>query len=188
MRTQQLAGRPIATVGLGDVSLARSAKRGREPAEVVRRVHDALEASLDLIDVAPEEDSERAVGDAVRALRQRDHAIVATRVPELPKQELPPRYLVERVEASLRATKLDVMPLVQLPLRASWLLLPQWPELVATCARLVREGKVMHWGVRVSETSADPVPAVGPAARTASADPVDIIVPHPAQNATTSGT
>ena len=160
MRTQQLAGRPIATVGLGDVSLARSAKRGREPSEVVRRVHDALEASLDLIDVAPEEDSERAVGDAVRALRQRDHAIVATRVPELPKQELPPRYLVERVEASLRATKLDVMPLVQLPLRASWLLLPQWPELVATCARLVREGKVMHWGVRVSETSADPVPVV----------------------------
>ena len=160
MRTQQLDGRPIATVGLGDVSLARSAKRGREPAEVVRRVHDALEASLDLIDVAPEEDSERAVGEAVRALRQRDRAIVATRVPELPKQELPPRYLVERVEASLRATKLDVMPLVQLPLRASWLLLPQWPELVATCARLVREGKVMHWGVRVSETSADPVPPV----------------------------
>lgn len=160
MRTQQLAGRPIATVGLGDVSLSRSAKRGREPADVVRRVHDALEASLDLIDVAPEEESERAVGEAVRALRVRDRAIVATRVPELPKHELPPRYIVERVEASLRATKLDVMPLVQLPLRASWLVLPQWPELVATCARLVREGKVLHWGVRVSETSADPVPAV----------------------------
>jgi len=160
MRTRQLAGRSIATVGLGDVSLARSSKRGREPADVVRRVHDALEASIDLIDVAPEEDSERAVGEAVRALRLRDRAIVATRVPELPARDLPLRYIVERVEASLRATKLDVMPLVQLPLRASWLVTPQWPELAATCARLVREGKVLHWGVRVSETSADPVPVV----------------------------
>src|ERR1700753_3602895 len=101
MRTRDLAGRPIATVGLGEVSLARSSKRGREPAEVVRRVHDALEASLDLIDVAPEEDSERAVGEAVRALRMRDRAIVATRVVEvsardLVHERLPPRYLVER--------------------------------------------------------------------------------------------
>ena len=160
MRTRQLAGRPVATVGLGDVSLERSSKRGRDTAEVVRRVHDALEASVDLIDVAPEEDSERAVGEAVRALRVRDRAIVATRVVELPKHELPMRYIVERVEASLRATRLDVMPLVQLPLRASWLVTPQWPELVATCMRLVREGKVLHWGVRVTETSADPVPNV----------------------------
>ena len=160
MRTRQLAGRPIATVGLGDVSLARSSKRGRDAADVVRRVHDALEVSIDLIDVAPEEDSERAVGEAVRALRLRDRAVVATRVPELPTRDLPPRYIVERVEASLRATKLDVMPLVQLPLRASWLVTPQWSELVATCMRLVREGKVLHWGVRVGETSADPVPNV----------------------------
>lgn len=165
MRTRQLAGRPIATVGLGEVSLERASKRGREPAEVVRRVHDALEASLDLIDVAPEEDSERAVGEAVRALRVRDRAIVATRIEtvgarDLVQDRLPPRYVVERVEAALRTTKLDVLPLVQLPLRASWIVTPAWPELVGTCARLVREGKVMHWGVRVSETSADPVPAV----------------------------
>ncbi|MEO6773584.1 MAG: aldo/keto reductase [Kofleriaceae bacterium] len=165
MRTRQLAGRPIATVGLGDVSLVRSSKRGRDPAEVVRRVHDALEAALDLIDVAPEPDSERAVGDAVRALRLRDRAIVATRIPELSARDtanerLPPRYVIERVDASLRATKLDALPLVQLPLRASWVVTSAWPELVGSCARLVRSGKVLHWGVRVSETSADPVPAV----------------------------
>ncbi|MEP6865408.1 MAG: aldo/keto reductase [Deltaproteobacteria bacterium] len=165
MRTRQLAGRPVATVGLGEVSLERSSKRGRDPAEVVRRVHDALEASLDLIDVAPEEDSERAVGEAVRALRLRDRAIVATRVVEVSERDtvqdrLPPRYVTERVEAALRTTRLDVLPLVQLPLRASWIVTPAWPELVGTCARLVREGKVLHWGVRVSETSADPIPAV----------------------------
>lgn len=165
MRTRQLAGRPIASVGLGEVSLERSSKRGRDPAEVVRRIHDALEASLDLVDVAPEEDSERAVGEAVRALRMRDHAIVATRVVDVSSRDavherLPPRYIVERVDASLRATKLDVLPLVQLPLRASWIVTSAWPELVGMCARLVREGKVLSWGVRVSETSADPVPAV----------------------------
>jgi len=165
MRTRQLADRTIATVGLGDVSLERSSKRGRDPAEVVRRVHEALEAEIDLIDVAPEDDSERAVGEAVRALRLRDRAIVATRVRAVSDRDtvqdrLPPRYIVERVDASLRATKLDALPLVQLPLRASWLVTSAWPELVGNCARLVREGKVMSWGVRVSETSADPVPAV----------------------------
>ncbi|HET9989861.1 MAG TPA: aldo/keto reductase [Kofleriaceae bacterium] len=165
MRTRQLAGRPIAAVGLGDVSLERSSKRGRDPAETIRRVHEALEAEIDLIDVAPEDDSERAVGEAVRALRLRDRAIVATRVVAVSERDtvqdrLPRRYIVERVDASLRATKLDALPLVQLPLRASWLVTSAWPELVGNCARLVREGKVMSWGVRVSETSADPVPAV----------------------------
>jgi aryl-alcohol dehydrogenase-like predicted oxidoreductase len=165
MRTRQLAGRPVATVGLGEVSLERSSKRGRDPADVVRRVHDALEASIDLIDVAPEEDSERAVGEAVRALRMRDRAIVATRIVEVSTREsmadrLPVRYLVERIDASLRATKLDALPLVQLPLRASWMVTSPWSELVGTCARLVRDGKVLSWGVRVSETSADPVPVV----------------------------
>ena len=163
MRTRDLAGQPIATVGLGDVSFARSSRRGRDPGDVLRRVHQALEASLDVIDVAPEEDAERAVAEAVRALRVRDRAIVATRLPalaELPSggatrdtllDRLPPRYVVDRVEAGLRATRLDALPLVQLPLRASWRGSSAWPELVGTCARLVREGKVLRWGARGHE-------------------------------------
>jgi aryl-alcohol dehydrogenase-like predicted oxidoreductase len=70
------------------------------------------------------------------------------------------RYVVERVEASLRATKLDVLPLVQLPLRAAWRGSSAWPELVGWCARIIREGKVLNWAVRVGETSRDAMPAI----------------------------
>ena len=118
----------------GSATSASSARRarGRDPAETLRRVHEALEANIDLIDVAPEDDTERAVGDAVRVLRARDRAIVATRLPELTElpggaptrdlmlERLPLRYVIERVDAVLRKTKLDALPLVQLPLHAKW--------------------------------------------------------------------
>jgi aryl-alcohol dehydrogenase-like predicted oxidoreductase len=163
LRTRELAGQTIATVGLGDVSFKRSSKRGRDPAETLRRVHEALEANIDLIDVAPEDDTERAVADAVRVLRARDRAIIATHLPELTElpggaptrdlmlERLPLRYVIERVDAVLRGTKLDALPLVQLPLHAKWRESTAWPELVGTCARLVRDGKVMRWGAIASE-------------------------------------
>ena len=163
MRTRTLAGQSITSVGLGDVSFKRSSRRHRDPAEALRRVHEALEASIDLIDVAPEEDTERAVADAVRALRVRDRAIIATRLPELTElpggaptrdrmlERLPLRYVIERVDSVLRNTKLDALPLVQLPLHASWRTSSAWAELVGTCARLVRDGKVLRWGAIASE-------------------------------------
>ena len=163
MRTRELAGQTIATVGLGDVSYVRSTRRGRDPNEVVRRVHDALEANLDVIDVAPESDTERMVADAVRDLRVRDRAIIATRLDELVQlpsgaptrdlmlERLPVRYVIESVDAVLRNTKLDALPLVQLPLYAKWQSSTAWPELVGTCARLVRDGKVRRWGAIAHE-------------------------------------
>jgi aryl-alcohol dehydrogenase-like predicted oxidoreductase len=158
VRKRELAGQSIATVGLGDVSFKISSKRHRDPAQTLRRVHEALEAGIDLIDVAPEDDTERAVADAVRILRVRDRAIIATRLPELTElpggmptrdrmlERLPLRYVLERVDSVLRATKLDALPLVQLPLRASWRDSTAWPELVGNCQRLIREGKVLRWG------------------------------------------
>lgn len=163
MRTRELAGRSIVSVGLGDVSFKLASKRHRDPGEALRRVHEALEASIDLIDVAPEDDTERAVADAVRALRLRDRAIIATRIPELTElpggaptrdrmlERLPLRYVIERVDAVLRNTKLDALPLVQLPLRAKWRGSSAWAELVGTCDRLVRDGKVLRWGAIASE-------------------------------------
>jgi aryl-alcohol dehydrogenase-like predicted oxidoreductase len=163
VRTRELAGRSIVSVGLGDVSFKLASKRHRDPAEALRRVHEALEASIDLIDVAPEEDTERAVADAVRALRVRDRAIIATRLPELTEmpggaptrdrmlERLPLRYVIERVDAVLRNTKLDALPLVQLPMRAKWRTSTAWAELVGTCERLVRDGKVLRWGAIASE-------------------------------------
>lgn len=151
MRTRSLGGQTIATVGLGDVSLARASARGHDPADLVRRVHEAIEAALDVIDVAPEWDTERMVGDAVRTLRARDRVIVATRVEPLGSRDallerMPIGYLIERVDSALRATKLDALPLVQLPLLASWRTSTAWPELRGTLEGLVHDGKVLRWG------------------------------------------
>jgi hypothetical protein len=61
------------------------------------------------------------------------------------RERLPVPYLLHRVEAALLATRLDALPLVQLPLRPAWLASPAWPDLVGSCARLVEEGKVLTW-------------------------------------------
>lgn len=160
MRTRMLAGRTVAAIGLGDVSFARAAARGRDAGEVVRRMHEALEAAIDVIELAPEPDVERAAGEVVRALRARDRAVIVTRVEVLDArsdglhERLPVGYVRERVEASLRATRLDALPLVQLPLAAAWRREPAWPELIGACERMVGEGKVLAWGAIVATEDA----------------------------------
>jgi len=158
------------SVGIGDVSLAIAAARGVDRAGVSRALAAALEAGLELVDIAPEDDSERLAGETIRGLRLRDKAIAAPRVPALRTlpsgaatrdallDRLPPRYVVSRIESALRATKLDALPLAQLELRAGWRSSSAWPELVDTCARLVRDGKVLAWGAfaeRVDEDSGE---------------------------------
>jgi aryl-alcohol dehydrogenase-like predicted oxidoreductase len=157
VRQQRIGDRTISSVGCGDVRLATATARNVDAREVERAVLTALELGITLIDAAEEEAAERLCGDAVRALRLRDRAVVACRVPELapragaPRRDglperLPPAHVQQRIEASLRATRLDALPLAQLPLRAAWRASPLWPELVGACARLVREGKVLAWG------------------------------------------
>jgi len=152
--------RPRCAVGLGDLSLAIAAARGIDAAGGTRAPRSAPMARLDFADVAPERDRQRLAGDVVRSMRLRDTVIVATRVPSIDVaggsptrdvlvERLPPRYVVARVESTLRASKLDVLPLAQLSLRAAWRSSRAWPELVDTCARLVREGKVLRWGAFV---------------------------------------
>jgi aryl-alcohol dehydrogenase-like predicted oxidoreductase len=146
----------ITAIGAGDICLARSAARRVDHGEVARTLHAAVAAGLDLLDAAP--DAEEMVGSTVRALHVRDRAIVATRIPAIAvrpsgdptrdtlAERLPARYVQERIERSLRATRLDAIPLAQLPLRAAWRTSSAWPELAGTAARLVREGKVLRWG------------------------------------------
>jgi aryl-alcohol dehydrogenase-like predicted oxidoreductase len=147
MRMRMLAGRSVAAIGLGDVSFARATLRNHDPAEIIRRVHDALELSIDVIDVADEPDALRAVGDAIRSLRARDRAIAITtvRLPDLRAIA----FVQEQIEANLRTSKLDVLPLVQLPLRAAHLAHIAWPELLFALERIAREGKVAAWGIAV---------------------------------------
>ena len=165
MRMRSLAGRSVTVIGLGDVSFTRAAARNHEPADVVRRVHEALEHAIDVIDLAAEPDVEQAVGEAVRAVRARDRAVITTtvRLPDVRDA----RGVQAQVEASLRTTRLDGLPLVQLPLRTAWLASSAWPELHGTCDRLVREGKVLAWGAIV-----DPDDVIAEA--TPPAEPVEL--------------
>jgi aryl-alcohol dehydrogenase-like predicted oxidoreductase len=108
-----------------------------------------------VIDLSAEPDVERAVADAVRSLRARDRAVVATKIPPLDRG-LPVAYVQARVEASLRATRFDALPLAQLPVSAALRTSSAWPELQGTCERLVREGKVLAWGAIVDESLVEP--------------------------------
>lgn len=165
--SRPIGSRSIRTVGFGDLSLTVAAARGLDRAAVSRALSSALEAGFDLVDVAPEDDTERLAGETVRAMHLRDKVTAATRVPalsvmpggaptrDLLVERLPPRYVVSRVESALRASRLDVLPLVQLDVRAAWRASSAWPELAGTCARLVREGKVLDWGAYVARIEDD---------------------------------
>lgn len=143
---------PVGPLGAGDVSLATAASRGVDSRDVEAALSLALSLGVSLVDVAPESDSEALVGTTVRAMRLRDKAIVAMRVP--PRTgSMTSAYLVERVEASLRASKLDAIPLALLPLRAEWRTSSAWPELVGTAARLVYDGKVLAWGAEADDVA-----------------------------------
>ena len=158
MRRITLGDTSVAAIGSGDIHLALSAARRVDHGDVARALHATLEAGLDLLDTAP--DAEELVGRTVRELRLRDRAVVATRIPatgtrDVLSDRLPVRYIVDRVERTLRATKLDALPLAQLPVRALWRSSSAWPELAGTAARLVREGKVLRWGAIVDAVEDD---------------------------------
>lgn len=153
----------VTAVGAGDLSLAIAANRGVDRREVEHALHHALELGLTIVDVHPAEaDAERLAGDAIRAQRARDRVLLGVTVPHVPPRPghprrdvlpelLPARYVQSAVETALRTTRLDALPLAQLPLRAAWRSSTAWPELAGTCARLVREGKVLAWGARIDE-------------------------------------
>jgi aryl-alcohol dehydrogenase-like predicted oxidoreductase len=160
--------RSIPPVGLGDVRVSCAAQRGLDGSDITRAVHAAIEAGLDLIDVGAEEAAEELVADAIRSLRVRDRVIAAYRIPAIAQrlgiptrdtlpERLPPRYLVERVDSLLRATRLEVISLAQLTLRAFWRSSSAWPEVTGTCARLVRDGKVLAWGAFVDTVEDDTI-------------------------------
>lgn len=68
----------------------------------------------------------------------------------------PPGYVQKSVEDALRALRLDALPLAMLGgWRDAWLDEKIWPELLGTLHRLVREGKVLAWGVSAPDDAPD---------------------------------
>jgi aryl-alcohol dehydrogenase-like predicted oxidoreductase len=183
VHTRQLGEFLVTALGSGDLSLPTSAARGVPARDVEHALHEALSFGITLFDVAADSDSERFAGVAIREQRARDRVVIATKVPPLPAQagaprrdqlpeRLPAAYVQQRVEEALRATRLDALALAQLGLEPAWLGSTAWPELVGTCARLVREGKVRHWGAMIEQPDAWLADGSAPPRRTVPAWPV----------------
>lgn len=158
--------REICVVGLGGKGLT-GARRGIEPADVQRAVAAAIEGGCELVDLSCPgggADAERKVGEELRALRARDRVVVATAVVSgAPRRPPPAAQVVRTVEDSLRALRLDAIPLVQLaPWDDAWLDDRTWPELRGALARLVSEGKVLAWGAVIPDRERRPAPAPPP--------------------------
>ncbi len=147
------ADRTVTVIGLGTRGLS-GALRGIEPEDVARVVPAAIEAGCTLVDVSPAwGESLKVTGEALRALRAQDRVCVACAVPAAEsfgsvRRVQPVSYVQKTVEAALRAMKAEALPLAWLGgWRDAWLDDGDWPELVGTMMRLVREGKVLAWGV-----------------------------------------
>ncbi len=162
MHQRTIGGFAISAVGIGELRLATADARG--VSDIERTLHHAFSSNLTFVEVADEDGAERMVGEAIRTLRLRDTTLVATRVPAIaapagPRDPLPEclplGHVQERVEASLRASRLEALPLVMLSLSTAWLASRAWPELAGTLARLIREGKVLRWGARLDLAAAD---------------------------------
>lgn len=157
VRSRPLGEFSVTAVGYGDLSLARSALRNVDGRTVQRALQDGLALGITLVDIADEQDAQQLAGETVRELRLRDRVLCAFRIdplairPTTPARDAildgyPLPYVQQRVEAILRGTRADALPLVQLALAPAWRASPIWPEFAGACARLVREGKVLHWG------------------------------------------
>lgn len=161
-RSISRAGRDVTAIGLGTRGLA-GGLRDLEPADAARAVPAAIEAGCTLIDASPAwGDALVVVGRALRDLRARDRVCLACAVPRAGGfavgHALPPAYVQRSVEDALRATRLEAIPLAMLGAwDDTWLDDHAWPELLATLHRLVREGKVLAWGVNAPDDPADAV-------------------------------
>ncbi|HTJ40723.1 MAG TPA: aldo/keto reductase [Kofleriaceae bacterium] len=126
--------------------------RERDVDDARKTLTAAMERGVDVVIVDPafERALEKIVGEVVRDLRLRDKAQIVTRVgaPEHP------RAVQARVEESLRATKLEVLPFAVVEWDDRTFYEKLWPETRAALERLVREGKVLRWGIAPRPDSA----------------------------------
>ena len=153
-------------MGFGSWGLGGDMWRGVDPSEARRALVTALDSGISLVDTAliyGHGQSERVVGEVIRDMRLRDECVVATKIPPLdgrwpPKPDaaldtvFPAGYVQRSVEDSLRNLRAEVLGVEQLHVWLDdWLDSPYWPELEGVMARMVREGKVLHWGVSVND-------------------------------------
>jgi aryl-alcohol dehydrogenase-like predicted oxidoreductase len=142
------SGLKVSEIALGSwLTLGSSVDRAGTRA-IVRRAFDLGVNLFDTADVYSEGEGESALGEAVREL-PRHHLVLASKA-FFPRSDDPNdrglsrKHLFESVEGSLRRLGVDYLDLHQCH-RAD----PETPleETVAAYQDLVRQGKVLYWGV-----------------------------------------
>lgn len=135
-------GLKVSEIGLGTMMFGEKTSE----AEAVRIVHQALDAGVNLIDVADVYaggESERILGKALR--NRRSQAILATKAgrPTPVGQGLSRHYLFQTIEASLDRLQTDYIDLYQVH---RWD--PETPleETLSALTDLVRQGKIRYIG------------------------------------------
>ena len=177
MPTRRLGktGYVVGEMGYGTWGLAGSWWRGIDVTDTERALAHGVERGIDFIDTAlvyGEGACEQIVGRVVRAARATERVVVATKVPPLNmkwpgdgavslRKVYPAQHLQACVESSLRNSKLEVLPIEQLHVwHDAWLADSSWPEVRGTMERMVREGKVLHWGISVNDHAPDDALAI----------------------------
>ena len=150
MRTRALgrSGLQVSEVSLGSWLTLGSRVDYDETARLVHRAFDLGIFVFDTADVYQDGEAERALGHAVQSV-PRQHVVLATKcffpMSERPNDRgLSRKHIFRSVEASLRRLGTDYIDLHQCH-RAD----PETPleETVRAYEDLIRQGKVLHWGV-----------------------------------------
>lgn len=161
-------GLAVTITGLGTHGL-RAGIRGTDRSAAERALHVGVEGGCQLVDVAPDwGDGEAWIGQILRDLHAVERVVVTTHVYPILRpatafgdwnpveRALPPELVQRTVEASLRATRLERLPLVWIDgWRDAWLDDSGWPVLRGALERLTKEGKVAHWGLGASPWAPD---------------------------------
>ncbi|MBT8494805.1 MAG: aldo/keto reductase [Deltaproteobacteria bacterium] len=167
MRTRKLGstGLDVSEIGIGTWGLGGDLWKDVDPRDAQKALRAALDGGVTFVDTAlfyGAGTAEELVGEVIRDLGARDWAVVATKIPPVgnkfpakPGTKLedayPTDYIQEQVETSLRNLKAEVLRLEQLHVWLDeWLDDPAWPKVRGTMERMVKEGKVLHWGISLN--------------------------------------
>lgn len=161
-----MSGLRVSAVGLGCMGMSHAYGKPANKAEMIELLAEAVDMGYTLFDTAelygsPEQPNlnEEIVGEALAPYR--NHVVIATKCgirfahPELAANhdivvDGRPETIRQSVEGSLRRLRTD-----HIDLYYQHRINPQvGPEIVAdTMANLIREGKVLHWGISEADES-----------------------------------
>lgn len=172
MRKRKLGrtGYEVSTLGFGTLGLGGDMWRDVTPLAAQRTLYMSVEQGVDFIDTALSYaggEAETLVGEVIRDLRARDHVVVATKVPpmndtwpatpDVPLERVfHPQHVQRSVEQSLRNLRAEVLCIEQFHVwHDAWLSSSMWPEVRGCMQRMVKQGKVLHWGVSINSCDPD---------------------------------